>query len=168
MKLRQVDKDTASSSASLVVEGIDNDSVYMVVVRNLHVSNDNTNIWVRVNNSGTAQTNTYYQEAGEFLDSTTAHGDKHNLNATKFVAHIAIGNVSPESANAIYMLYNFNDASSNSTITMRTVDSTTDNRVKGYIASGYRNINEANDGITILPASGNFASGEVTLYEVLQ
>ena len=66
------------------------------------------------------------------------------------------------------MLYNFNDASSNSTITMRTVDSTYDNRVKGYIASGYRNINEANDGITILPASGNFASGEATLYEVLQ
>ena len=51
---------------------------------------------------------------------------------------------------------------------MRTVDITTDNRVKGYIASGYRNINEANDGITLIPSAGNFVSGEVTLYEVLQ
>ena len=168
MKLRQVDKADASSSGSLVVEGIDNDSVYMVVVRNLHVSNDNTNIYLRVNNSGTPQTNTYYQETGEFLDSTTSHGDKHNLNGTLFVAHIAIGNVSPESANGIYMLYNFNDASSNSTLTMRTVDSTLNDRVVGYVASGYRNINEANDGITLLPSAGNFASGEVTLYEVLQ
>ena len=168
MKLRQVDKADASSSASLVVEGIDNDSVYMVVVRNLHVSVDNANILLRVNVSGTAQSNTFYQEAGEFLDSTTSHGDKHNLNATYFVAHIAIGNVSPESANAIYWLYNFNDASSNSTLTMRTVDSTYNNRVVGYIASGYRNKNEANDGITLLPSTGNFPSGEVTLYEVLQ
>lgn len=168
MKLRQVDKATASSSATLAVNGIDNDSVYMVVVRDLHPSNDNQNLYVRVNVSSTAKSDAFYQESGEFLDSTTTNGDKHNLNGTSFVAHIAIGNAGVESANGIYMLYNFNDSGSYSNITFQNTDSTYNNAVVGYKAGGYRNKNESNNGLTWFFNTGNIEYGEVTLYEIVQ
>lgn len=156
---------------SVVLEGIVNDSVYVVTINNVQPETDAVNLRVRVTKdvSGvtTAQTTSNYDEAARFLDATTTFGTQGNQNLAFWTNHLAIGNVGSEAANGIYHLYEFNNPSEYSYITKNTTDSTYNNAVVGYQGGGVYTVTEAHNGLEFYFSTGNIEAGSFALYEVI-
>lgn len=167
-KLVQVATETVTSAvASVTLTGIDSDDVYMVTVNNAQPVDDNKLFIARVTVSGTPQTTANYDYAYKDLDSTTTFGNKSGANSTYWLNHRAIGNSTGEMANGIYYLFNFNNASEYSFITVEATDTAFTNFNIGSQGGGVYTVAEAHNGLTMLFSTGNIASGTFTLYKVL-
>lgn len=161
----------SGAEGSVVLEGIENDSVYIVTLNNVQPENDNVNLQVRVTKDvlgvTTTQTTGNYDEAKRFLDASAVFGTQGNDNLTYWTNHIAIGNVGSEAANGVYHLYEFNNSSEFSYITVNASDSTFNNAVVGYQGGGVYTVAEAHNGLEFYFATGNIEAGSFALYEVI-
>ena len=161
------EQEVSSAVATLDLGGSDWDNsfdVYKVVITNVSPVNDNVNFGIRFLISGTADSTANYDESAWFLDSTTTHGDQHNVNQTGFTDAIAIGNGTSEMVNATYYLFNFNNSSEYSFYTQEQTTLTYLAGNTGYMGGGVLTKASATNGLQFYFASGDIASGTFTLY----
>ena len=160
--LIQVDTYTvSSSSATIPVNGIDSDNVYMLACHNLIPDSTNPSVFIRVNKSSSAQTDTEYDYAYKGLSSVgfAVRDDEDDTKAW------LIDNINTYGGNAIAYLYNFNA----SQYSFGTVESVADvsNQQAGYQGGFVHTVASASNGVTLYLSSGSFNSGTVTLYKVI-
>ena len=165
--LIKIDEEIVTSAvASVTLGGSDWDSsydVYMVRFNNWNAVNDNVTGYIRLTASGTANTTSNYDFASKNLDATTTFGNTSSTNQDKFDI-VNSGTATGEISNAILYLFNFNNASEYSFMTIEGTLRNSNGTLKGHQGGGVLTVTEANDGVEFFFSSGNIASGTFTLY----
>ena len=160
--LEQVDTYTVSGSvATIPVNGIDSDNVYMLACYGLVPDSTNPSVYIRVNKSSSAQTDSEYDYAYRGLSSVgfAVRDDEDDTKA------FFIDNINTYSGNAIAYLYNFN-ASQYSFGTVEAVANVS-NQEAGYQGGFVHSVASASNGVTLYLSTGSFTSGTATLYKVI-
>ena len=166
-QLIQVDTETVTSAtSSLYLSGITTDDVYMVTVNDLKVTTDNTTCYVRVGNSGTADSTANYDYATKAL-YTGSFINQSNTNQTQWLALNNLDSLSGSNANAIYYLYNWNNSSEYSFITQEEATMLYVTALYGQQGGGVHTVNQSNSEIHFVMSSSTIASGTFTLYRCL-
>ena len=163
--LIKIDEEIVTSAvASVTLTGIDSTyDVYMVRVNNWNAVNDNVTGYMRLTASGTANTTANYDFASKNLDATTSFGNTSSTNQDKFdIANS--GTATGEISNAILYLYNCNNASEYSFMTIEATIRNSSGTLKGHQGGGVLTVTEANDGVEFFFGSGNIDSGQFVLY----
>ena len=167
--LVQVDTETVTSAvASVTLTTINTDDVYMVAMHNVAPVTDNVYLKGRVTTGGTADSDSQYDRATKTLRANTSFGNGAEQNASEwYIQENTNGTGTSEVCNGIIYLYNFNNSSEYSFITveMSSVDASTNHN--GSQGARVHTVDEANDGINFFFSSGNIASGTYTLYKVI-
>ena len=167
--LVQVDTETVTSAvASVTLTTINTDDVYMVAMHNVAPVTDNVYLKGRVTTGGTADSDSQYDRATKTLRANTSFGNGAEQNASEwYIQENTNGTGTSEVCNGIIYLYNFNNSSEYSFITveMSSVDASTNHN--GSQGARVHTVDEANDGINFFFSSGNIASGTFTLYKVI-
>jgi hypothetical protein len=173
-QLVQVDSQTiTSATSSLYLSGITTDDVYMVTVNNLFVTTDNTSLNIRVGSGGSADTTSNYDGAQKTLYTAGSFIDNSYTNGTNFVGlnnldQSGSGGATPGSnANAIYYLYNWNNASEYSFITQEEATMLYITALYGHQGGGVHTVNQSNSEIHFVMSSSTIASGVFSLYRVV-
>ena len=168
--LKKISSDTSGGSvAELKVTGIDSTyDVYVVHYSVRPVDNDK-DLYLRVTTSGTADSDSQYDESTLFFRADTAHANTHTTNASQWYANAAMANDSDKNVTATMYLFNFANASEYSAMTHDSAGyNDTIPGLVGEIGGGVHTVAEANDGFALSWESGsNFASGsKITLYGI--
>jgi len=168
MSLVQVATNTVTSAvASVTLTGIDSDDVYMVAVSGATVSDPVSEIRARFTVSGTAQTTSNYDWADKFLRASSSFINDYATNQTNTRALNNTGDTGGEGSNGIFYLYNFNNASEYS---FMTIENVTENgsEARGYQGGTVYTVAEAHNGIQFMNnGSGNITNAVFTLYKVV-
>ena len=158
---------STGSQSSLIVTGINSTyDVYVVQFYVRPVDNDK-DLLVRVTTSGTPDTDSEYDMATKFLRADTSFGNTPVTNGVNWFFNSAMPNDSNKFVNATLYLFNFNNSSEYSFVTVESAgwnDSIDD--LVGDVGGGVHTVQETNDGLSLQWESGsNFASGsKVVLY----
>jgi hypothetical protein len=170
-KLVQVATETVTSSvASVTLTGIDSDDVYMVAVNN--VTNSSTgsyySLFARVLTSGTPQTDSNYDNVHKGLWANGAFQNVVYINQSSWsISGTGMdANGTSESFNGILYLYNFNQSSEYSFITLEASLFNADGQLYGFQGGNVKTTAETNNGIQFFYSSENIASGTFTLYKL--
>ena len=167
-KLVQVATNTVSSAvSSVILTGIDSDDVYMVAINNFTSTSDSVDPVTRVTASGTAQSTSNYDRAFKVLKADTSFQNVSGQNRDAFDVLTGAGTGTGEQNNAILYLYNFNNASVYSHISVENVAINASASTRGSMGGSVYTVNEAHDGLSFSFSSGNIASGTFTLYKVI-
>jgi hypothetical protein len=167
-KLVQVATSTVTSGNAVTLTGIDSDDVYMVAGNNIQNTTDGEDLFARVTVSGTAQSGADYDEAYKELRTDTTFSNIGNTNQTYFRFFDGLGNATGEAGNFVMYLYNFNNSSEYSFMTLESVYMHLTIPCLGRQGGGVYTNTETNDGISFfLENSDNFTSGTFTLYKVV-
>jgi len=164
MGLIQISTTTVTSATSTIaVNGINDDSVYMLTCRDLIGDSQNPTPLLRVNKSSSAQSDNEY-DYGMYGLSSLSFTTRATTNADDVVF---IDNIDDYGGNAIIYLYNFNSASEYSFGTVESVANVS-NQEAGYVGGFTHTVASASNGVTIhLNTGGNYTSGTLTLYKVV-
>ena len=158
---------STGSQSSLIVTGIDTTfDVYVVQFYVRPVDNDK-DLLVRVTTSGTPDTDSEYDMATKFLRADTSFGNTVVTNGVNWFFNSAMPNDSDKFVNATLYLFNFNNSSEFSFVTVETVGfNDTIPGLVGEQGGGVHTVAEANDGLSLQwESNSNFASGsKVILY----
>jgi len=166
--LVKIDEEIVTSAvASVTLGGANWDSSYDVYVYqyiNMHTTVDGANLSHRFLVSGTADTSANYDSAEVLLVSTAAFAYEARTNSTSITTH-RIGNATNESANGMWYLFNFNNASEYSFCTYEntTIENTT-GALRGKQGGGVLTVAQATNGLYMFASSGNIDSGIFRLY----
>ena len=165
-QLIQVATNTVTSAvASVTLTGIDSDDVYMLSASGIVVpaSSDGQ---LRVTVGGTADTTANYDVAYKGLRADTTFSNISSTNGTSFgqVFQWSTYTTSGITGNGIVYLYNFNNASEYSFVTVEESTFNTIQQLTGRQGGGVHTVASASDGIQFIMQSGNIASGTFTLY----
>ena len=176
--LVQVDTFTISSAVSSVIIGggssgsssynfaINTDDVYIVTYNNLYMTNDGNTTNIRFTVSGSADTTSNYDQAGQGFYTNQAFYESGNSDLSNYTNY-GMGTTAAESQCGIWYLYNFNNSSGYS---YAVHDSFSISETPEYIgnASGrVLTVNQACDGIQYSANANNIASGTWTMYRVV-
>jgi len=166
--LIKIDEEIVSGAVSSVtLTGIDSTyDVYMVRFNNVFASADD-DMQIRVTTSGTADSDSEYDLASKDLKTSGAFGNSSATNQTNWDFSAGIGTSGTNSHNGVMYLFNFNNASEYSFVTMENVTTRQDtsDELFGFQGGGVHTVAETNDGINFFLASGNnIAGGTFTLY----
>ncbi len=155
---------TASGSPStLKITGIDTTyNVYMLVVKNLIPSSDDTIGW-RVTKGGSIQSDSEYDNVRQDMPSAAGFQDNEEENAT------GVTNATVESTGdgffATFYLFNFPNASEYSYGTFEHVTWVTTPQLFGGAGGFSHTVASASDGLSFYFTGGaTFSSGEIVLY----
>lgn len=166
--LVKIAETTVSGTPSTVqLLGIDSTyDVYVVKTNNIQPTTDTSIIRQRVTVSGTADTSANYDEAYKLLRTDTSFSNSANTNQTYFQLGTNLGTVTGEVSNAIYYLFNFNNASEYSFVTSETTEGNKNSvLLVGLQGGGVHTVAQACDGIEFyFDNSSTFASGTFSLY----
>ena len=168
MGLLQVATNTVTSAVSSVtLTGIDSDDVYMFAYSGVTPTTDDKNIYMRFTVSGTADSSSNYDSALKNLRTDNTFGNSSSTNQSSIGISYGIGSATGENANAIFYLYNFNNASEYSFITTEPVYAVYQNSLQGHTGGAVLTVAQACDGVQFfLESSDNFEAGTFTLYKV--
>ena len=156
----------SSSTASVTLTGIDSTyDVYMVKFNNVTLNTSGSGLYTRVTTSGTADSDSEYDIAYKVLRADNSFANTSNTNGnlwdltTQYVA-------SGVSANGILYLFNFDNSSEYSFITLETAFFWSgSNNLNGNQGGGVHTVAETNDGISFLSDGGRtYESGSFILY----
>jgi hypothetical protein len=157
------------SSVSLV--GINSTfDVYKVTFSNIFASADD-DMQIRVTTSGTADSDSEYDIASKDLKTSGSYGNTSGTNQTKWDFSAGIGTSGTNSHNGIMYLFNFNNSSEYSFVTMENATMRNDatDELFGFQGGGVHTVAETNDGINFFLASGNnIAGGTFKLYGIVK
>jgi hypothetical protein len=157
------------SSVSLV--GINSTfDVYKVTFSNIFASADD-DMQIRVTTSGTADSDSEYDIASKDLKTSGSYGNTSGTNQTKWDFSAGIGTSGTNSHNGIMYLFNFNNSSEYSFVTMEnaTMRNYATDELFGFQGGGVHTVAETNDGINFFLASGNnIAGGTFKLYGIVK
>ena len=166
-QLVQVATETVTSAvAEVSFNQITTDDVYMIAMNNVQCATDNKDMRIQLKNGAT--TLTPYSRASKDLRPDTTFSNNSEFNATRFDINNATGNGTAETGQAIFYLYNFQNASEYSFITYETNYLTYTNLMIGQQGGGVVTQASACDTIVFYwESASNFASGTFTLYKVV-
>ena len=165
--LIKIDEEIVSSAvASVTLTGIDSTyDVYMVKVNNFITATDGVLPLMRVTTSGTPQTDSNYDTAAKNIYTFgTFQNATHTNDSFSYLTAFGLGTATGEAFNGIFYLFNFNNASEYSFVTMENSAVGSSGVAEGKTGGFVKTTAEANDGVAFLMASGNIASGKFTLY----
>jgi hypothetical protein len=168
--LIKIDEEIVTSAvASVTLGGADWDSsydVYMVKYNNAGTSTDATLINSRVTVSGTPDTSANYDGAWKAVRTNTTFNNVSITNETnwKYSFGDSTGTGTSEKQNGIHYLFNFNNASEYSFMTVEQVMVNANAESKGGQGGYVHTVAQACDGIQLYASAGNIASGTFTLY----
>lgn len=169
MGLLQVSTNTVTGTPTTVsLTGINDDSVYLVAYNNVTVSSSGVEMMARVTVGGTADSSSEYDNAFKFFRADGSFSNASNTNGTVFdfkPQQVSAG----RSANGLLYLYNFNNSSEFSFITMEhSFFWSGSNGFSAHIGGAVETEAQACDGIQFLcSGSGTYVTGTFTLYKVV-
>ena len=167
MGLVQVATETVTSAvASVTLTGINSSDVYMVAINDFTPATDNVSVSLKFTVSGTADSSSNYDRAFKTLKASTTFSNTSSTNQTQLLVG-NIGTGTSESYQAIYYLYNFNNASEYSFCTVEVSARDLNGNLLGGQGGGVLTVAQATDGIQLKATSGNITSGTFTLYRVV-
>ena len=169
-QLIQVNTATVTvATPSVTLTGIDSDDVYMVAIVGASPSNGSDEIRIRVTKdvagTPTPQTTANYDYADKFLRASAAFINDYGANGTYTRGTGNIDNAF-QGGNGIFYLYNFNNSSEYSFITIESVTYGF-SEGRGYQGGAVYTVAEVHNGIHFYPSTGNIDSGTFTLYKVV-
>ena len=170
MGLLQVATSTVSGTPSTVqILGTTTDDVYLVVMHNVRPTTDDKDLFCRVTTSGTADSSSEYDYAYKQLRADTTFGNTAYTNQSSWRLEFAIGNVaSEEMFNGLMYLYNFNDSSEYSYMTLEGSNRLQGQNLLGETGGGVQTEAQSCNGLEFFwESSSTFASGTFTLYKVV-
>ena len=166
MGLLQVATNTVSSAvASVTLTGIDSDDVYMVAYSNAFMSSDGARLRVRFTVGGSADTSSNYDSARKDMYANQSFYNSSGANGT-YLNGFSLGTTNPESSKGLYYLYNFNDSSEYSFVTIELQETNNAGENAGLVGGAVLTVAQSTDGIQFYASTGNIASGTFTLYKV--
>jgi hypothetical protein len=137
--------------------------VYQLVFSNFNPQTDVTNIRIRVTVSGSPDSSANYDYAGRYLAYATPF-NWHSIGQTQFQG-LGIGTNTGEVTNQVMYLYNFNNASEYSFITIEESARDAYGSQLGFQGGIVNTVIQACDGIQFIQTSGNINTGSTfTLY----
>ena len=134
-----------------------------LIVGNLKPATDNVDLEIRFSSSSSFITSAgaYGWEAGDIGATQPIESDSDD---SIIITRDGVGSDTGESISFMFFLKFPSDSNTKTSIAGLNNYSLIGNTHKGMTFSGFRNTAEANDGIRLFFASGNIASGSVTLY----
>lgn len=157
----------SSAVSTVTLTGIDSTyDVYKIVFDNVFTSADD-DMQIRVTTSGTADSDSQYDNASEDFKTSGSYGNTTATNQSKWDFSAGIGTSGQNSHSGVMYLFNFDNASEYSFITMSNITTRQDSsdELFGFQGGGMHTVAEANDGINFFLASGNnIAGGTFKLY----
>ena len=147
--------------------GIDSTyDVYVVRTNNVQPTTDESILRERVTVSGTADSTANYDEAYKTLRTDTTFNNNAFTNQTYFQLSTNLGTATQEVSNAIYYLFNFNNASEYSFMTAETSERNQNAGLfVGVQGGGVHTVAQSCDGIEFFfHNSSTFSSGQFVLY----
>ena len=156
----------SSAVASVTLTGIDSTyDVYMVRFNNVAPETDATNLRVRFTVSGTPDSSSNYDRALKKLNASSSFGNTSSTNQDHLrTSSAGIGTGTSEVDNGILYLFNFNNASEYSFITVEETLFSSAETHSGNQGGGVLTVAQACDGIQFLMSSGNIDGGTFKLY----
>jgi hypothetical protein len=165
-KLVQVATNTVTSAVSSVtLTGIDTDDVYMVAFNNVNASAD-SEFYIRVTKSGTADTTANYDYADKVINAV-GFSNRGVTNDTKTFLETTSTTANNETANGIIYLYNFNSSSEYSFYTYEQSNRNKSAQLSAPTGAGVHTVASASDGVQFTLNANNITSGTFTLYKVI-
>ena len=155
-----------SSAATVTLTGIDSTyDVYMVKFNNVTFNTSGSGLYTRVTTSGTADSDSEYDIAYKVLRADSSFANVSNTNGNLWDLTVQY-TTSGVSANGILYLFNFNNSSEYSFITLETAFFWSgSNNLNGNQGGAVHTVAETNDGISFLSDAGRtYESGTFTLY----
>ena len=167
MSLVQVATSTVTSStAQVILTGINTDDVYLFTWVGVTCSNDVDTNQIRITKSGTAQTDANYDWATKLFYAGTSFTNNAVLNQTS-IFNLYQGNQTGEAQNGLMYLYNFNSASEYSFFTQEQVSRSYVPQTQGVMGGGVHTVASASDGIEYKMSVGTMLSGTFALFKVV-
>jgi len=157
----------SSAVASVTLTGINSTyDVYMVSFNNVAPETDATNLRVRFTVSGTADSSSNYDRALKKLNISTTFGNTSSTNQDHLrTSSAGIGTNTSEIDNGILYLFNFNNASEYSFLTIEETLFSSAETLSGNQGGGMLTVAQACDGVShYLESSDTFASGIFQLF----
>ena len=166
--LIKIDEEIVSSAvASVTLGGADWDSsydVYMVKFSNVTATTDSTIMYSRVLKSdNTADSTANYDRAIKILRSDTTFNNSSSTNQTEFGIEV-LGTATGESANGIFYLFNFNNASEYNFCTSEMSNFDNASRLIAGQGGFVHTVSQVSKGLHFFLNSSTIASGTFTLY----
>ena len=156
-----------SATPSVTLTGIDSTyDVYMVRYNNVRPTTDDKDLFCRVTVGGTADSSAEYDYAYKQLRADTTFQNTSYTNQTSWRLEFAIGNIAgQEMANAVMYLFNFNNASEYSFMTLEGSNRLQGQNLLAETGGGVQTESQACDGLEFFwEASSTFAEGQFVLY----
>jgi hypothetical protein len=161
-----IDSETASTSATITLTGIDSTyDVYMVVLENVIPVTDNVMLKMRFQNSSGDVTSSNYDWANKVLKTYSAFDNDSATNQDSFeLTDQELGTATGEVGNAVMYLFNTSNSSEYSFFTIEATCIDDNGNLFGNQGSGVLTVAESHTAVTYYMASGNIDSGEFKLY----
>jgi len=166
--LIKIDEEIVTSAVSTVeLGGVKWDSsyhVYMVKFSNVTPTTDSTVIYARVLKSdNTADSTANYDRAIKILRTDTTFNNSSSTNQTEFGIEV-LGTATGESANGIFYLFNFNNASEYTFCTTELSNFDNASRLIAGQGGFVHTVSQVSKGLQFFLNSSTIASGTFTLY----
>ncbi len=169
-QLIQVATETVTSAvASVTLTGIDSDDVYMLAITELATNTDNSSYGIRPTVSGTGDSTADKDVAKKLLKASGTFEDRAltNQNWMEIFYLLGTGSSSQEKGNGIFYLYNFNNASEYSFITMETAMIRANGVLHSANGGAVETQAQSCDGVQIIGTANIEAGSQFTLYRVV-
>ena len=136
-----------SAVATVTLTGIDSTyDVYMMKMNNALLDTDASTIFFRVTTSGTADSDSEYDRAYKVLRTSTSFANVSSTNQTSW-AYNTLGTAGNEQGNVVMYLFNFNNSSEYSFITVEESTFNTAQQLTGRQGGGVHTVAQACDGL---------------------
>ena len=164
--LIKIDEEIVSSAvASVTLTGIDSTyDVYMVSVSNLQCDTDVEDVKCRVTESDTPNTTANYDRAAKFLRTNLSFINISATNETSWDMGTNIGTATGESSNFIMYVFNANNNSEYTFVTVEVAELNSTPELVGYQGGAVFTSASTVNGLQYFMDSGNIDSGTFTLY----
>ena len=165
--LIKLDEKIASNDASITLGASNWDSsydVYMVRFNKVTPSVDNEHLRWRVTESGTPNTTANYDWAGKGLNTTTTFFNQASTNQTYFNSQMALGTATGEFANGICYIFNANNASEYTFVTLESSQINRNADHQGTQGGGVFTSASQVNGLYFYFNLGNITAGSFVLY----
>ena len=165
-----IDSETASSSATITLGTTDWDSsydVYMVVINDVTPATDDQALYMKLNKASDNSIHdaSNYDYVQHTLKTYSDYEENERQDGGRFkITDQEIGTGTSETANGVLYLFNFNNASEYSYITMEMTCFDDSGHLHGNQGAGSLTVAQATNGVTFEMGSGNIASGNFKLY----
>jgi|13_taG_2_1085334.scaffolds.fasta_scaffold00094_46 hypothetical protein len=171
--IEQVKSTTVTSAvSSVIMDGVTTDHVYMLVGKGITINTDTAYLHTRftkvVSGASQPQTAAQYDFANLILKPDGAFENFAYPSRTEmYFANSPIGASAGESSSFVYYLFNFNNSSQYSYITIEdNVFNSTSSTAHGSQGAMQYGVAEAHNGIVITGDSTTITGGTITLYKI--